>query len=300
MKLFNNKLQLAGGFRVQFFDLKSPKFSLTNAPYNNLTLENPPNAYTFDGAGSYFFSKTGTKIRAHVGNGYRVPSLYERFGSTFFLGFTALGDPNLKPERTIAFDGGVEQNLFDKRAKLTAVYFYTKLIDTIFFSNNAPAIGTTTRPFGGYSNTKGGIARGTEFSGQVRATDSTDVFASYTYTNSDQRVSQVPTVGIIETLGIPHHQFTLVATQRFKRAWVNFDFLAASSYLAPLGFPTRVFRFDGNRRADLTGGYNFPLKSERFNLRVFGTIENLFGDDYYENGFRTFDRNGRVGLSFGF
>ena len=134
----------------------------------------------------------------------------------------------------------------------------------------------------------------------MRVLDSTDVFASYTFTNSDQRVSQVPTVGIIETLGIPKHQFTLVATQRFKRAWVNFDFLAASNYLAPLGFPTRVFRFDGNRRADLTGGYNFPLKGERFNLRVFGTIENLFGDDYYENGFRTFDRNGRVGLSFGF
>jgi len=300
IKLFDNRLQIAGGFRVQFFDLKTPKFSITNAPYANLTLANPPNAYTFDGAASYFFEQTGTKIRAHVGNGYRVPSLYERFGSTFFLGFTALGDPELKPERTVAFDGGVEQNLFDNRAKLTAVYFYTYLIDTIGFGNNGRVIPNTPRPFGGYLNTKGGIARGGEFSGQLRATDSTDVFASYTFTNSDQRVPQVPAARIIETLGIPKHQFTLVATQRFRRAWVNFDFLASSSYLAPIGFPTRVFRFDGNRRADLTGGYNIPLKGERFNLRVFGTIENLFGDDYYENGFRTFDRNGRIGLSFGF
>jgi len=305
IRLLNNKLQIAGGFRVQFFDLKKPKFSVANAPYTNLTLENPPNAYTFDGAASYFFEQTKTKIRVHIGNGYRVPSLFERFG-TFFNSFAvptrfeALGDPNLKPERTIAFDGGVEQNLFDNRAKLSATYFYTRLTDVIGFANGVPPIGSTTRVFGGYLNTKGGIARGGEFSGDVRVTGSTHVFTSYTFTNSDQRVSQVPTVGIIETLGIPHHQFTLVATQRFKRAWVNFDFLAASSYLAPLGFPTRVFRFDGNRRADLTGGYNFPLKGERFNLRVFGTIENLFGDDYYENGFRTFDRNGRVGLSFGF
>jgi hypothetical protein len=36
------------------------------------------------------------------------------------------------------------------------------------------------------------------------------------------------------------------------------------------------------------------------NLRVFGTIENLLDDEYYENGFRTFGRSGRVGLSFGF
>ncbi|CAA9395639.1 MAG: Outer membrane vitamin B12 receptor BtuB [uncultured Pyrinomonadaceae bacterium] len=307
IKLLDNKLQIAGGFRVQFFDLKTPKFSLNNAPYTNLTLENPPNAYTFDGAASYFFEKSKTKIRAHVGNGYRVPSLYERFG-TFFSSFgtprfVALGAPDLQPEKTIAFDGGVEQNLFGNRARLSATYFYTRLIDTIGFGTlpQPDPFGRSNQASGGgYLNTKGGIARGGEFSGDVRVTDSTDVFASYTFTNSDQRTSQVPTVGIIETLGIPKHQFTLVATQRFKRAWATFDFLAASSYLAPIGFPTRVFRFDGNRRADLTGGYNFPLRSERFNLRVFGTIENLLGDDYYENGFRTFDRNGRIGLSFGF
>ncbi|MDQ3712833.1 MAG: TonB-dependent receptor, partial [Acidobacteriota bacterium] len=57
IKLFSNRLQIAGGFRVQFFDLKTPKFSITNAPYTNLTLENPPNAYTFDAAAAYFFEK---------------------------------------------------------------------------------------------------------------------------------------------------------------------------------------------------------------------------------------------------
>ncbi|MCY7376726.1 MAG: TonB-dependent receptor [Pyrinomonadaceae bacterium] len=307
LKLFNNKLQLAGGVRAQFFDLKTPSFSLTNAPYSNLTLENPPTAYTFDGAASYFFEKTQTKIRAHAGNGYRVPSLYERFGtfySSFSNRFTALGDPNLRPEKTIAFDGGIEQNLFKNRAKLTAVYFYTKLQNVIGFGSGVAPIGNTPRTSGGYLNTKGGISRGGEFSGQIKATDSTDVFASYTFTNSDQRTPQVTGNRNIETLGIPKHQFTLVATQRFKRAWVNFDFLASSDYLAPIfsgqNFSSYVYRFKGNRRGDLTGGYNFPLKGERFNLRVFGTIENLFGDDYFENGFRTFDRNGRVGLSFGF
>jgi vitamin B12 transporter len=308
LSFFNNRLQIAGGFRAQFFNLETPRFSTVNAPYANLALENPPTAYTFDGAASYFFPKTGTKIRAHVGNGYRVPSLYERFGtfySSFSQDFVAFGDPDLKPERSLAFDGGIEQNLFKNRAKLTAVYFYTRLIDTIGFGNVVPNIGATPRPFGGYINTKGGIARGAEFSTQIKASRATDIFASYTFTNSDQREPQISGSRTIETLGIPQHQFTLTATQRFRRAWVNFDFLAASDYLAPvsesdLPFRTFVYRFKGNRRADLTAGYTFPLRGEKLNLRVFGTIENLFDDDYYENGFRTVGRNARGGVALSF
>ncbi len=307
ISLMSGRLQIAGGFRAQFFNLKLPTFSANNAPYANLALENPPNAFTFDGAVSYFFEKTKTKLRAHVGNGYRVPSLYERFGtfySSFSSSFIALGDPNLKPEKTIAFDFGVEQNLFENRARLSAVYFYTQLDQTIGFGNVVPNIGTTTRPFGGYLNTKGGIARGGEFSANVKATDSTDIFASYTFTNSDQRTPQVSGNANISTLGIPKHQFTLTATQRFKDFWVNFDFLATNSYLAPIFsnsvFRTYVYRFNGNRRADLTAGYTFKMRKETLNLRLFGTIENLFDYEYFENGFRTVGRNGRIGLSFGF
>ena len=315
ISLLGGNLQIAAGARAQFFELKTPGFSTANAPYTNLTLENPPTAYTFDGAASYFFGRSGTKLRAHVGNGYRVPSLYERFGTFYatFLTpnrFVAIGAPNLKPEKTIAFDFGVEQNLFGNKARLSATYFYTKLIDTIGY-------GTLPQPDpfgrdnflsgGGYLNTKGGIARGGEFSARVRPGDSTDVFASYTFTNSDQRTPPVGGNPSIETLGVPQHQFTLVATQRFlKRAWVSFDFLATSEYLAPIfdtngfTFRTYVYRFKGNRRGDLTGGYTIPFRGEKLNLRLYGTIENLFGYDYFENGFRTPGRNGRIGVSFGF
>jgi iron complex outermembrane receptor protein len=312
LSFFNNRLHLAGGFRAQFFNLENPAFSSNNAPYQNVTSENPPTAYTFDGAASYFFNKSGTKIRAHVGNGYRVPSLYERFGTFYatFLTpnrFVPIGAPDLKPERSIAFDGGVEQNLLKNRAKISAVYFYTKLINTIGYGILPQPDRFGRDNFlsgGGYLNTKGGIARGGEFSAQIKATRSTDIFASYTFTNSDQREPQVPGSRIIETLGIPKHQFTLTATQRFKRAWVNFDFLAAGDYLAPIfsntTFNNYVYRFDGNRRADLTAGYNFAFRKEKLNLRVFGTIENLFNYDYYENGFRTVGRTARGGLALSF
>jgi vitamin B12 transporter len=308
VSLLDGNLQFAGGFRAQRFSLSAPTFSLANAPYSNLTLTNPPTAYTFDSSASYFFKKSGTKLRVHAGNGYRVPSLFERFGSFFSSfgtpSFVALGDPFLKPEKTIAFDAGIEQNLVKDRVRLSATYFYTQLKDIIGFGNVVPNIGTTTRPFGGYLNQKGGIARGGEFSGTVRPTNSTDIFTSYTYTNSDQRTPQVSGSRIIKTLGIPDHQFTLVVTQRFKRFWVNFDFLATARYLAPIfsntTFTAYVYRFKGNRKGDLTAGYTFGFEKEKMTLRIYGTIENVFDNEYFENGFRTPHRNGRVGLSFGF
>ncbi len=301
------RLQFAGSFRTQFFDLSTPSFSRANGPYQTLDLQSPPTAYVFDGSVSYYIEGSKTKLRSHIGNGYRVPSLYERFGtfySSFSSAFVALGDPDLKPEKTIAFDAGIDQRAFADRAVFSAVYFYTKLDRTIGYGNVVPDIGTTTRPYGGYLNTKGGIARGGEFSANVKATRSTDFKVSYTFTNSDQRTPQVTGNPSIETLGIPKHQFTAVATQRFKDFWVNLDFLATSDYLAPIfsnsTFGTYVYRFDGNRRADLTAGFTFKMRRDKLNLRLFGTIENLFDYEYYENGFRTAGRNGRIGLSFGF
>ncbi len=308
VSLLGGNLQIAGGLRVQRYGLDRPVFSLTNAPYSNLTLTNPPTAYTFDGAASYFFPKSGTKLRAHVGNGYRVPSLYERFGTFFNTfpsnSFVALGDPLLKPEKTVAFDAGVEQNAAHDRVRLSATYFYTRLRDIIGFGNVVPNIGTTTRPFGGYQNQKGGKARGGEFSVKAKATASTDIFASYTFTNSDQLTPQVSGSGITSTLGVPDHQFTLVATQRFGRAWVNFDLLATSKYLAPIfsnsTFSTYVYRFNGNRKGDLTGGYTFGFRRDKMTLRLYGTVENVFNQEYYENGFRTAKATARAGMTFGF
>ncbi len=307
--LLDGNLQLASGARVQKYSLDPPGFSLLNAPYSDLTLDDPPTAYTFDGAASYFVQQSGTKFRAHVGNGYRVPSLYERFGSFYDdfstpNQFVAIGDPFLKPEKTIAFDAGIEQNMAGERVRLSATYFYTRLTDIIGFGFPVPDIGTTHRPFGGYENENGGIARGGEFSIQAKATSSTDVFASYTYTNSDQRTPQVQFSGILKTLGVPDHQFTLVVTQRVKRAWVNFDLLGTSSYLAPIfsntSFSTYIYRFNGNRKGDLTAGYTFGFKQEGMTLRIYGTVENIFDQEYYENGFRTAGATGRAGLSFGF
>ncbi len=307
LNFLNRKLQFSVAARGQFFKLNRPTFTGNNPLYTTFNLTSPPNAYTFDGSVAYFVEKTGTKFRGHIGNGYTVPSLYQRFGtfySSFSSSFTALGDPELTAERSLAFDAGIDQNFANNGVKLSATYFYTRLQNTIDFGSPARSIGTTTRPFGGYRNSKGGLARGLEFSAEIRPFETTSVFTSYTYTNSDQRQPQVSGSKIIETLGIPKKQFSLVATQYIgKNFFVNFDFVASSKYLAPLNnasFTNYVYRFNGNRKADLTASYEFATNKDKLKVRLYGTLENLFNYEYFENGFQTAGRFGRVGLGLSF
>ena len=172
IRFLDGKLLLNLGARAQFFSLQTPSFSGSlQSPYLGVTVDTP-SAYTGDGAIAYFFRGSRTKVRSHVGNSFRSPSPYERFGSSFFSfsrAFSYFGDPRIRPERAIAVDGGIDQWLLGSKLQLTGTYFYTKLQETIFFTS-FPAGTDPFRRSGGYRNTGGGIARGVELSGHVSPT----------------------------------------------------------------------------------------------------------------------------------
>lgn len=306
LRFMDDRLQISAAFRTQVFRLRQPVFTPSDSsPYAGLTFLSPPTAYTGDGSVAYMFRAVGTKLRAHVGNGYRAPSLYERFGAFFdsFFGFSPIGDPRLKPDRSIAFDAGIDQTLYKNRLRASATYFYTRLQEVIIFDFSG-VINPTTDPFGrfgGYRNSDGGIARGMELSMTAAPTRTLNASASYTYTNTLQSRPQVP--GVLRSFVIPKHQFSLVVSQRFgRRVLVNFDLAASSDYLAPIldqTFTSRAYRFGGLVKADLGASYTLPFSESR-SMRFFGFVENLFDRDNFENGFRTPGRTGRVGASFSF
>ncbi len=164
-RFFGDRLQISGAFRAQFFTLDTPVFTpAASAPYQGIAFPSPTPAYTGDGSAAYVFHKTGTKLRAHVGRGYRAPSLFERFGAGYdpVFGYSVYGDPLLKPEHSMSFDAGFDQTFFGGRLKASASYFYTWLEDVINFDTSG-LINPATDPFGrsvGYLNTRGGISRG--------------------------------------------------------------------------------------------------------------------------------------------
>jgi vitamin B12 transporter len=289
LRLLKERLQISLAFRAQFFQLARPEFFGGTPSYTNARFPAPPNAYTGDGSLAYFVKASGTKFRAHVGNGYRAPSLYERFGTGFFGGsFSPYGDPRLRPDRSMAVDGGVDQNLWRGRVKASATYFYTRLQEVSVFDFSG-FINPSTDPFGrfgGYRNVGGGLARGVELSVQARPTPTTEVQASYTYTNADQRVPS-SVAGFLPSFGISAQQFSALLNQRLtRRLEATFELFAAGEYFVPLGFPSRAYRFAGPVKGDLGARYTLPVAGER-SLRFYGKVDNVFNRVYFENGFHT-------------
>ena len=286
-RALENRFQISAAFRAQSFYLTQPEFFGGTSLYSGLRYELPKTAYTGDGSVSHFFSATGTKLRAHVGSGYRAPAIFERFGSTFFNGvFSPLGDPRLTPERSIAVDGGIDQKLAGDRVQLSATYFYTRLQDVIVFDSTG-LITPATDPFGrsgGYRNTGGGLARGVELAANTKPYRTLDLSASYTFTNAVNRIpSSVPR--FLRTFAQPRHTFTLLAAQQItRRLDVVFDMFAYGGYFSP--FSGRAFKFKGPVKADLGASYTVPM-SDRVSMRFYGKVENILDREYFESGFRT-------------
>lgn len=279
LRFLGGRLQLTVGGRSQFFNLQNPDFAGLVSPYTGTALVSPPTAYTGDAALAYLVPESGTKFRGHVGNSFRAPSGYERFGGGSF-GY--LGDPRLSPERSVAVDGGVDQKLFQSKLTLSGTMFYTNLQQRIDFVNSLPSGDPFGRPFGGYANVGGGIARGVEISGHLSPTARTNLGLSYTYVNSDSRAATIG-ANYFKTVGEVPHTVTVTATQWFgSRANVAFDMSALSKYT--LSMSGRQFVFDGPVKADIAFHYDYPL-SDRHTAEFYVKVENMFNQQAYENGF---------------
>ncbi|HEX6731116.1 MAG TPA: TonB-dependent receptor [Pyrinomonadaceae bacterium] len=294
--LFDDRLQISIGARQQFFRIRSadrPGF------LNNIQAEN---SITGDGSIAYFIRSTGTKLRVHVGNGFRAPSLFERFGDGVFQNVpTRFGDPTLRAEQSIAFDGGFDQHLPGNRLLFGLTYFYTRLQRVIDFKGFRSFFDPTADPdplgldrTGGFLNFPGGISRGLEAYLEAVPFRGSTLRSAYTYTNSDRFASPG---GLQTQFVIPRHQFGLSFIQRYRRLIASFNLNQTGDYIAPI-FPV-TFKFNGFVKVDLYGTYEHPL-SDRVSLLLFGGVDNILNDRYFENGFRAPGAMGKGGIKLRF
>ncbi|HEX8889996.1 MAG TPA: TonB-dependent receptor, partial [Pyrinomonadaceae bacterium] len=291
--LLDGQLQISVGARGQFY-----RISAADRP-GVLSSINTESSLTGDGSIAYFIRTSGTKLRAHIGNGFRAPSLFERFGEAVIANTPQrIGDPTLRAEQSIGVDGGFNQRLKSDRLRFGATYFYTRLQRVIDFTFLDPL---GLRLNGGYFNRPGGLSRGLETYFEAAPFRGTDLRASYTFTNSDRFVSGV---GLQQEYVIPRHLLGVTLNQRYKAFLFSFDLNRTGSYIAPVfenDFPFRTanLKFSGYTKADAFLSYERAL-SEHVVLVLFGGSDNIFNQKYFENGFRAPRATGRGGASVRF
>ena len=283
ISLLDDRLQISFAARGQWF-----RVSAADRP-GFLNAVNPNNSVTGDGSIAYLIRSTNTRLRAHVGNGFRAPSLFERFGAGTFaqVGFVRFGDPTLRAEQSISADAGFDQRVAKDRARFGVTYFYTHLQRAVVFNSAFAVDPLHVGRFSGYENRPGGISRGVETYLEAAPFRGANWRVSYTFTNSDRLVAGR---GLQPEYVIPKHLFGLSINQRYRALMFSFDLNRTGAYIAPIfenDFPFRTaeLTFPGFTKADLFASYERRI-SERATLTFFGGADNLFDVKYFENGFR--------------
>jgi len=299
MTLAQQRLQISLSGRAQNFHLDQPHFVYSGAANNywRVPVTSPPRALTGDAALSYFMPKSGTKLRAHGGNSYRAPALYERFGSGFFYDsignavvFSPYGDPRLSPDRYNSVDGGIDQYFLRDTVRFSGTYFYTRIVQITQFDSAGNVVKPGSDPFGrtsGYYNGAGGISRGVELTTEVRPSRSTLFRASYAYVNADTDQDSAVR-GFYSALSIPAHSVNAFVNQRLGRKTdVTVDLYHASDYYNSLSAAgrARAYLYSGVTKMDIVVNREV-WSGEKHTLKAYAKVDNVFNQRFYENGFQ--------------
>jgi len=240
---------------------------------------------------SYPLAET-TTLRGSVGTGQKNPTFIERYGF-----FTAghVGNPDLKPERSISWEIGARQEFAHGTASLDIAVFRQDLQDEIngFVFDPVTFLSTS-------ENMTGKSRRsGAEASLHWSATDSFGINAHYTYTDSTE-----PDFAGKDSreLRRPRHSGGMGADfqtldQRFSTTLTaDFGGERTDIFFPPWPNPSEVVTLDSYWLVDLTAQYR---ATDSVTLFAKGT--NLLDEDYEQVfGYRTLGRASYVGVRVAF
>ena len=121
--------------------------------------------------GASYRVASGTKGRVSVGSSFKAPTFFENFATGF-----AIGNPDLEPERSSAWEVGLEQRIADGRVVIRGTYFDQSFQDLIQFS-------FTDTP--NFLNVTAADASGVELEVVVQPIPALSVGAAYTYLDTE-------------------------------------------------------------------------------------------------------------------
>ncbi|HZK79574.1 MAG TPA: TonB-dependent receptor, partial [Humisphaera sp.] len=159
-----------GLFIQDQFNLNDRLFFTGGMRYEDHSLSGSNVTYRFTGA--YLFP-TETKLHASYGTGFKSPTLSDLYSS--------YGSRDLKAEKSMGWDAGVEQSFLKRAVVLDATYFdnhFTNLIDYDFIANHEENIGEAR-------------AQGVELGAAVRPCSKVTTGINYTYTRTEDETTRL-------------------------------------------------------------------------------------------------------------
>lgn len=218
---------------------------------------------TWHVAPTYRVLETGTRFKGSVGTGFKIPSLFERFGfNPTSFGTAFEGNPDLDPEKSFGWEVGFDQSLFRDRLSFGATYFESDIEDAV-----------VTVFDGGFSTSANNVdidVYGVETFLAVTPIDQVQLRADYTFLRADdadtgQQVNRRPKhKASVDATWLPTSALTLSGGMLFVAGQNDIDFETAEVTRLP---SYAVFRAAASYR--IAEG-----------VEITSRVENLFDRDY--------------------
>ena len=229
-----------------------------------------------------------TRLHGSFGTGIRPPDGFE-------LSFT--NNPELKPEKSISFDAGIEQRLFTTRAILDFTYFFNRFEDQIV------TLGGTLANLSDYTsdNLKNSRAQGFEITFKINPVRSLELRGDYTFMDSSvlaldgsSEVNDPYSVGQ-ELLRRPRHSGSYSVTWRYNRLTLHTRAYIRGSVLdVEPNWGSSFYTNPGYTHAD--AGFTYQLQQ---GIEIYGQLNNLLNRKYEETlGFPALKLNFMAGMKF--
>lgn len=217
--------------------------------------------------------KTGTKLKATYGTGFKAPSLYQLYAPATMWG--SVGNENLEPEKSKGWDVGIEQYLFNDRLIVGVTYFrndFESLIDYDWMM--------------GYINKTEAVTKGFEVVFSASPLDNLDINGSYTYTDAKEKDTGE------KLFRRPDHKANVTINYRFlKKANLGLNILHVGKRDDLFPYPTRT-EADPYTLVNLSAGFRLTKSIE-----IFCRIDNILDEDYEAVlGYGTAGRSAYIGF----
>jgi vitamin B12 transporter len=220
----------------------------------------------FGGANTYriapavLIPETGSKIKGSIGTGFKAPSLDQLYDN--YPNYAFYANPNLKPEKSLGYDIGFDQNLLSDKIQFGSTYFHNNiknLIVSVYNSNYT---------FGTYQNVSSAVTKGVENYISYQPLEILTLRANYTYTLTDNLSGGYASSQLVER---PKHktgvsaiwqatdEFRLTVTETGTSNWFAYNYAKGSGWWT----------------TNVAGDYRI-----NDNFSIFGRVDNLLDRKY--------------------